>query len=171
VTVRIASFAPLQAPGARVLVLGSMPGVASLQAEQYYAHPRNAFWPIMEALCAVPAALPYTERVAALTRRGVAVWDVLKHCERQGSLDAAIIPASIETHAIADLLAMQPTIAAIACNGATAAALYRRHVLPQLSAQHAGLPLLRLPSTSPAHAALRFDDKLARWRTLQAYLR
>ncbi len=87
---RVQSFPPIAAPGARLLILGSMPGAASLAAGQYYAHPRNAFWPILAALCHFPADAPYAARVAALQAAGVAVWDVLQSCVRPGSLDTAI---------------------------------------------------------------------------------
>ncbi|HPV23953.1 MAG TPA: DNA-deoxyinosine glycosylase, partial [Casimicrobium sp.] len=89
-THRITSFPPLIAPNATRLILGSMPGVASLAAAQYYAHPQNAFWRIMGAVAGFDAALSFDERVAELARAGVALWDVLAACERSGSLDSAI---------------------------------------------------------------------------------
>ncbi|MEX1249596.1 MAG: DNA-deoxyinosine glycosylase [Hyphomonas sp.] len=98
----VRSFAPVSAPDARVLILGSMPGTASLQAGQYYAHPRNAFWPIMGALCGARPDLPYTDRAVKLKGEGVAVWDVLQACKREASLDASIcgeVPAAAEAPA------------------------------------------------------------------------
>ncbi|MFO1344989.1 MAG: DNA-deoxyinosine glycosylase [Rhodocyclaceae bacterium] len=156
----VESFPPIVAPGARVLILGSMPGVASLSAGQYYAHPRNAFWPILGALCGFAATAPYAERVLALQAAGVAVWDVLQSCVRPGSLDTAIERSSEVPNDIAGLLSDQPGIRCIAFNGGTAEAAFRRHVPADVVG---GLRLLRLPSTSPANAAWSFERKLAAW--------
>lgn len=155
---RVQSFPPIVAPGARVLILGSMPGAASLAAGQYYAHPRNAFWPILGALCGFAAAAPYAERVLALQAAGVAVWDVLQSCVRPGSLDTAIERSSEVANDIAGLLSDQPEIRCIAFNGGTAEAAFRRHV-----SGVAAVRLLRLPSTSPANASWSFERKLAAW--------
>ncbi|MEN5048344.1 DNA-deoxyinosine glycosylase [Luteimonas sp. TWI1415] len=156
------SFAPVVGPGARVLVLGSMPGVASLEASRYYAHPRNLFWPIMGALFDAGPELPYAQRLARLQQAGIALWDVAGECVRPGSLDARIEAGSVVANDIAGLLAAHPGIDRIRFNGSAAQTLFRRHVLPALPR----VPdLARLPSTSPAHAALRFDAKLAAWRT------
>ncbi|KLJ01347.1 DNA-deoxyinosine glycosylase [Luteimonas sp. FCS-9] len=155
------SFAPVVAPGARVLVLGSMPGVASLDAGRYYAHPRNLFWPIMGALFDAGPDVDYARRLARLQAAGVALWDVASQCVRPGSLDARIEAGSVVANDIAGLLAAHPGIDRIRFNGSAAQALFRRHVLPTL----ATVPdLARLPSTSPAHAAMRLEDKLAAWR-------
>lgn len=155
-------FPPLLAPGARVLILGSMPGAASLRAQAYYAHPRNAFWPIMGALYGFEPAAPYDVRCAALTSAGVAVWDVLQACERPGSLDAAIVADSRVANDFSGLFAQQPTIRRILFNGATAEQLFRRLVLAQLG-PNPSLELIRLPSTSPAHAGMPLAEKCARW--------
>lgn len=163
-------FAPLARTDARVLVLGSMPGVASLAAAEYYAHPHNVFWPIMTALVGVPADAPYGQRVAALTTRGVALWDVVATCRRPGSLDAAIEPDSIVPNDFAAFFARHPRIGAVFCNGSAALRLYRRLVLPDLAPAARALPLTGLPSTSPAHAARGFDAKLAAWRAVAAAL-
>ena len=156
----VQSFAPLAPAGARLLILGSMPGAASLAAGQYYAHPRNAFWPILGALCGFAATAPYAERVLALQAAGVAVWDVLQSCVRPGSLDTAIERSSEVPNDIAGLLSDQPGIRCIAFNGGTAEAAFRRHVPADVVG---GLRLLRLPSTSPANAAWSFERKLAAW--------
>ncbi|MDQ7990045.1 MAG: DNA-deoxyinosine glycosylase [Candidatus Dactylopiibacterium sp.] len=159
----VRSFAPLVAPGARVLILGSMPGQASLTAEAYYAHPQNRFWPIMGAVLGFDATLPYALRCAALTRAGIALWDVLSECVRPGSLDAAIEAGSMRTNDIAGLLRAHPGITRILFNGTAAESIFRRHVASTL--QGCGSPgLQRLPSTSPAHASLGYAEKLARWR-------
>ena len=164
---RIRGFAPVAAPGARILVLGTMPGVASLDAAQYYAHARNAFWPIMGELAGAHPALAYARRLAALEQAGIALWDVLAACERPGSLDAAIVPDSVVPNDIGALLARHRGIALIAFNGAPAEALFRRHiVLPERLA--ARVRLQRLPSTSPANAAWSPARKLAAWRAALA---
>ena len=159
------SFAPLlpagtQSPGsARVLVLGSMPGRASLDAQQYYAHPRNAFWPIVAAHCGIDPASDYPTRVQAVLDAGIALWDVLAQCRRSGSLDSAIELADAQPNAIAELLDAHPTITRVCCNGAAAAQLYRRFLLP-------GPPrveVIQLPSTSPAHAGMPLAEKMRRW--------
>ncbi len=154
-------FPPIASPDARVLILGSMPGRASLAAGQYYAHPRNAFWPIMGCLLDFDPALPYPERAARLAAAGVALWDVLHACTRTGSLDTAIDPASTEPNDFAALFAAQPGIRHVFFNGCAAAGLFRRHCqLPP------GAACTRRPSTSPAHAARNFADKLAAWQVV-----
>jgi TDG/mug DNA glycosylase family protein len=159
----IFSFPPIAAPGARLLILGSMPGRASLDAGQYYAHPRNAFWPVMAGVFGVDADAAYEDRCAELARHGVAVWDVLNACLRDGSLDSAIDDKSIVPNDFASFFDRYPRIAAVYFNGAKAEQVYRRHVLPSLGAEAAALPLTRLPSTSPAHASLSWPEKRAAW--------
>ena len=159
---RVTSFPPLVAPGATRLILGSMPGVASLAAGQYYAHPQNAFWRIMGAVARFDATLPYEERVAALRKAGVALWDVLAACERSGSLDSAIARSSEQANDLAGLLSLHPQIKRIYFNGATAESTFRRHC--KALAARTDLCFTRLPSTSPAHASLRFEEKCAVWR-------
>lgn len=165
---RARSFPPLAEATARVLILGSMPGQASLAAGQYYAHPRNAFWPIMGALLDAGPELAYPRRVERLQAAGIAVWDVLAECERPGSLDADIVAASVQANDFAGLLTGLPALRAIAFNGSAAEQAFRRHVLPGLPELRA--TLLRLPSTSPAHAARSLAEKLAAWQGLLAYL-
>jgi len=165
----VTGFAPLLTPNARVLVLGSMPGVASLAAGQYYAHPRNAFWPVMASILGFAENLDYAQRVSALMNRGIAVWDVLKHCSRSGSADTAIDPTSMVINDFSGLFAQCPRIALVACNGAAAWRLYRRHVLPNLSSLQQGITLLQLPSTSPAYAALSVSDKRRAWGVLDQW--
>lgn len=156
--VRWVGLAPLFDAHARVLVLGSFPGVASLKASQYYAHPRNAFWPAMAAVLNLPdlAARPYEDRLQALRQHRVALWDAVASCERQGSLDTAIQAA--QPSDLATLLAQLPALRAIACNGALA----HRQTLRALGTP--AVPVLQLPSTSPAHASLSLAAKQAAWR-------
>jgi hypoxanthine-DNA glycosylase len=153
---RLLGLAPVASRDARLLVLGSFPGAASLAAQQYYAHPRNQFWPIVGALWGVDmAAWPYRRRIAEARRRGLAIWDVYAACRREGSLDSAIEAA--EPNDIAALARRLPHLAAIAHNGGESARSAR------LTAA-LGLPVLRLPSTSPAHASWSFERKLGAWR-------
>lgn len=160
-TDQVWGFAPVAAPDARVLVLGSMPGVASLKQARYYAHPRNAFWPIAAQVLGFDAGLDYAQRLQALQAAGVALWDVLHACERPGSLDADIRRDTLVPNDFASFLDRHPAITRICFNGGKAAALYRRHVLPTLDRS---VDYVDLPSTSPAHAAASFDMKLAAWR-------
>lgn len=159
---------PVSDPSATILVLGSMPGAESLRLQQYYAHPRNLFWPIAGALFGALPALPYAERLDALRRSGVAVWDVLDACRRPGSLDSAIEPGSIRVNDFAAFFAAHPRLRRIGFNGAFAETTFRRRVI----AGGVGLPdeleLLRLPSTSPANAGIPWPAKLAAWRALAA---
>lgn len=147
-----------------------MPGVASLRAGEYYAHPRNAFWPLMDVLLGLPRAAPYDERMAGLAAAGVALWDVLAQCDRPGSLDGAIVPGSIVVNPVARLCAEHPTLAVIALNGGTAARLFDRHVQGMLAMGGRSMRVLRLPSTSPAHAARTFEQKREAWRVVSEAL-
>jgi len=152
----------------RVLVLGSLPGRASLQAGQYYAQPQNAFWHIMGELCAARPELPYDERLSALKRAGIALWDVLHAAERPGSLDASIVRASQQPNDIVALVRRHSSIRTICFNGKKAEEIFRRTVASDLP--RADIRLVGLPSTSPAHASLRRAQKLERWREVLAPL-
>ena len=150
-------LAPVFDAQARLLVLGSFPGAASLQAAQYYAHPRNAFWPVMGALTGEDlAGQAYGDRLKSLRRHRIALWDAVAACRREGSLDTAIEAA--EPSDLRELVGRLPELRAIACNGALA----HRQTLLALGA--IDLPVLRLPSTSPAHAGLSLAAKIAAWR-------
>jgi hypoxanthine-DNA glycosylase len=162
-------FAPIARTDARLLILGSMPGAASLAAGQYYAHPRNAFWPVVEKVWGIPRSLSYAARTRALRGAGIAVWDVLKRCRRHTSLDADIDAASVVVNDFERFLRRHRDIRQIAFNGAGADALYRRHVIPALPQLLQQLPRLRLPSTSPAHASLKLEGKIAAWKSLRRY--
>ena len=156
-------FPPIADAAARVLVLGSLPGVKSLQMREYYAQPYNAFWRIMGELFGAEPALSYAARVAQLRASGVAVWDVLAAGEREGSLDSAIVAASIVVNDFNAFFERHRRIGLICFNGNTAAGLFRRKVLPGLAPQWATIERQALPSTSPAYASLRFEQKLVRW--------
>lgn len=158
----VTGFAPVVGDGPRVLVLGSMPGVASLRQAQYYAHPRNAFWPLAARIFGFDAGLGYDERLQALRANRVALWDVLQACERPGSLDADIRGDTLVPNDFNAFLDRYPSIARICFNGAKAAAMFRRHALPNLPAA-ASIQFFELPSTSPAHASASFAQKLAAW--------
>lgn len=147
-----------------------MPGIASLQAGQYYAHPRNGFWPVLEAVWGIPAAASYAARARAVKQAGIAVWDVLASCRRRSSLDSDIDPRSIVVNDFTGFFRGHPAIRAIAFNGGTAAQLFRRHVLPDLAAPLRELPMLQLPSTSPANARLTLADKRRAWSVIAAAL-
>lgn len=155
-------LAPVWRPDARLLILGSLPGQASLKAAQYYAHTRNQFWPLMQALFAIDSRLPYADRLLALQQQQVALWDLIQSAKRSGSLDSAIDPASVRLNDFACLLTQLPHLQAIWLNGGTA---YRHW--QQLSRQltlPVGLQVHALPSTSPAHASQSFAQKLQQWQ-------
>lgn len=155
---RLVGLPPVIARHTRLVVLGSFPGVASLQAGQYYAHPRNQFWPLVGAILGEPLAdRPYRERVARLRERGVGLWDVYAACEREGSLDSAIERA--ELNDLASLKRRAPDLRGVAHNGGESAR-HRRHT------EALGLPVWPLPSSSPANASWSFERKLAAWRTV-----
>jgi hypoxanthine-DNA glycosylase len=160
----VRSFAPIENRAARVLVLGSMPGAASLLAEQYYAHRHNAFWPVMGELFGAGPALSYERRILILRRAGLALWDVLASCERQGSLDSDIDEASIVPNDFRAFFDAHPRVKHVFFNGAKAEICFHRYVRPHLSDR--GLHFTRLPSTSPAHASLTLPQKLKAWRAV-----
>ena len=157
----IESFNVAQGANPRILILGSIPGIASLQAGQYYAHPRNAFWPIICHYFHMDVNLPYEPRLADLKRNGVALWDVLHRAKRQGSLDSAIEKQSMEPNPIDFWLEENSTVSKILLNGGTAAKEFRRNFKPLL--QQSSLQVITCPSTSPAYAAMPVDEKRRRW--------
>lgn len=158
---RISSFPPIETPEATVLILGTMPSVASLRAGQYYAHPRNAFWPIVARVVGFDVASAYSERLRRVNAARVAVWDVLASCTRPGSLDSRIVDLSAVPNDFNDFFAKHPAIVRVCFNGAKAEALFRRHVAASLS--DARLDYVRLPSTSPANASIAFERKAELW--------
>jgi hypoxanthine-DNA glycosylase len=161
----LTGFPPIVDDRARVLVLGSMPSAASLRAGQYYAHPRNLFWRITGELLGFDAGADYATRTGALRDAGVALWDVLHACERDGSLDASIARDTMVTNDFQALFAAYPSIGMVFFNGAKAEQIYLRRVAPARD----GISYQRLPSTSPANAAIPYDAKLHAWRTIVDY--
>lgn len=160
----IESFPPVAGRSARVLILGSIPGKASLEAGQYYAHPRNQFWPIMAELLGVAALPDYAAKIRMLLDADIALWDVMKSCYRPGSMDAAIAKHSIVANDFTGFIASHPDVTHVFFNGAAAEQAFRRLVLPALTRHPPNLQ--RLPSTSPAHAALCYRQKLENWRAV-----
>ena len=161
---RKTGFAPLANPHTRLLVLGSLPGEASLAAGQYYANPRNQFWALIGAVIGreeLPG-LAYPDRLDVLAAHGIGLWDVFTSASRCGSLDSAIKQAA--SAPLADLAQRLPALQAIAFNGKLTAKAGRRAI------GSAPLTLIDLPSSSPAHAAIRFAAKLERWSTLKQFL-
>lgn len=160
---QISSFKPVVAPDARVLILGTMPGVKSLELHQYYGHPRNAFWPLISAVLGVPTPATYEARLQLVLQNRLALWDVLAECWRKGSLDSAIeqpVPADI-----GGLLAVHPGIEHIVLNGGYALKWYKQYIKDTFGRQ-----LHLMPSTSPAHARLGFEQKLEQWQALRHWL-
>jgi len=157
VSTRKSSFAPVVAPDTRVLVLGSLPGEESLKAQRYYAHPRNRFWHLVGKVIGTELEpLAYEDRLAALLAAKIGLWDTVASARRKGSLDAAIRDA--------ELAESLPGLRAVAFNGATAARIGSK----LLSGSRA--ELVPLPSSSPAHAAMKLAENERLWRRLSKFL-
>jgi hypoxanthine-DNA glycosylase len=161
---QVQSFPPIANAKARVLILGSMPGKASLAAGQYYAHPQNLFWRILGEVTGAGPALPYEARARALKSCGIALWDVLESCAREGSLDSAIDDATISANDFASFYRAHPRIAHVFFNGAKAEACYRKQVLPLLAGGLDPPNYRRLPSTSPANASISRAHRQRVWK-------
>jgi double-stranded uracil-DNA glycosylase len=159
---RASGFSAVARPDARVLILGTLPGAVSLARGEYYAQPRNAFWRIMGELVGAAPTLSYPDRLQRLLDRRVALWDVCAVATRRGSADIAI--RSPKPNDFAGFLGSHSSIELICFNGAKAAELFRRLVLPTLAKPAHEIRRSVLPSTSPAHAAMSFEKKLAEWR-------
>jgi len=160
-------FPPIALPDAEVLILGSLPGRKSLEMQQYYAHPQNAFWKLILRIYDQASSLPYTQRVEVLTANRIALWDVLAAAERPGSLDSSIVHASARANDFAAFYRTHPRIRRVYFNGRKAEELYGRFVLPGLSDEFAEIRHVSMPSTSPAHAGMAFAEKLVRWKTIK----
>lgn len=160
----IRSFEPLEDENARVLILGSMPGAASLCAGEYYAHPRNNFWRMMAELIALDVHSPYEQRVQSLISARIALWDVLHSCSREGSLDVSIEKASQVPNDFESFFSQHVNITHVFFNGSAAEHIFKKKVLPLLSARR--VEYLRLPSTSPANASIPYERKLNAWQAI-----
>jgi TDG/mug DNA glycosylase family protein len=166
--VKSIGFGSVARADARVLILGSLPGQVSLARGEYYAQPQNSFWRIMGDLVGASRDVPYHRRLRLLKENRIALWDVCAAGERSGSLDSAIRIATVEASDLAAFLSAHPGIGVICFNGRKAKEIYDRLVLQK------SLPLFErirhevLPSTSPAHAAMTYEQKLLRWRSVLA---
>ena len=162
---KIQGFPPISRSDAHTLILGSMPSRESLLKQKYYAHPRNSFWPIMSRLLGITNE-NYALQAQQISEKGIAIWDVLQACTRSSSLDSDIDNRSMVTNDFRTFYAEHPGINRVFFNGAKAESVYQRHVLPSLSARQTEIKQLRLPSTSPANAAMTVDKKLEDWRVI-----
>lgn len=166
---RTEGFPPIVAREPKVLILGSLPSTQSIAKGEYYGNPQNVFWPIMGELFDAGPELDYAERSRRLAAAGIAVWDVLRASVRPGSLDASIDRDSAVANDFAGFFAEHASIILVAFNGRMAATLFRRLAAPTLAKHAASVDYLDLPSTSPAHAAMSFEEKLARWSGIQSF--
>jgi TDG/mug DNA glycosylase family protein len=157
------SLLPVERPDARMLILGSMPGTLSLQEQQYYAQPRNAFWQIMGELFGAGREQPYETRLGILRDRKIALWDVLASCYRTGSMDADIRTGDAVANDFDAFFSAHPDIGQVFFNGVTAHKFYERLVMPALTGPGRALRYERLPSTSPANAAMQLKEKVRVW--------
>ena len=167
---KISSFRPILANNPKVLILGSMPGEKSLEMQQYYAHPQNSFWFILGEILGFDPSISYEERTEILRQNGVCLWDVLKTCVREGSLDSAIKNTSVVTNDFCDFLIKHNEINNIFFNGAKAEQLFCKHIQSKLDIHHLTPILCRLPSTSPAHASMAKNKKLEEWQIIKQCL-
>ncbi len=165
---RHAGFRPVSSGRSVVLILGSLPGRMSLDVGEYYAHPRNGFWKVMGELFGANPELPYAKRKRILTKNRIALWDVLAAAQRRGSLDSSIVASSMVPNDFRTFLRSHRSVRLICFNGRKAADLYRRKVAPVLGGEYREIRYETLPSTSPAHAAMSFDQKLKRWSIVRA---
>jgi len=161
-----AGFLPISDEKAHTLILGSMPSASSLEKQQYYAHPRNAFWTIMSALFNLKQNEYYHQRCAHLIAHNIAVWDVLKSCQRQGSLDQNINTDRMIINNFNAFFVQHPNIKKIYFNGGKAEQIFKQRVLPNLKRSFQQIHQQRLPSTSPAYAAITLEKKIDLWYQL-----
>lgn len=161
-------FPPIARKDAETLILGSLPGRRSLEEQQYYAHPRNAFWKLMAAIFETEPTSDYDARIRLLLRQRIALWDVFAAAERPGSLDSDIVHATAEANDFREFLRAHRKIRRVFFNGKKSEEIFRRRVLPRIAAEFPDITYEGLPSTSPAYAGLSFARKLERWRVIRA---
>ena len=166
----VTGFPPVADRNATVLILGSMPSIKSLAAQQYYAHPQNSFWHIMTRLLGGSAAAGYNEKKMLLMKNRIALWDVLRTCQREGSLDSSIRQGTSVVNDFNTFFRQHPLIKAVFFNGSRAQQEYNKHILPTLDAKFSALSYARLPSTSPAMASLTREQKLQAWKAILEHL-
>lgn len=167
----VQSLRPILPRHPKILILGSMPGVVSLQRQEYYAHTANAFWPIIGELLGWTHMPSYAKRVSALRGAQIALWDVLLSCERQGSGDADIVVASEKPNAIDILLKKHCLLKAVFLNGGKACSAFEKHIVPLLDTRiQQRITLTRLPSTSPANAGISRAEKIHAWRVISRHI-
>ena len=159
---RISSFPPIISEGSKILILGSVPGVKSLEMQQYYAHPQNQFWKIIFKLFEEDFTADYQKRTEIIRKNNIALWDVIDSCEREGSLDTKI--RNEEHNDILKILRDHPNIKAVFCNGQKS---FKN--LKKILGKESEIPIFVLPSTSPLHT-VSFDKKLAEWEILKTFL-
>jgi double-stranded uracil-DNA glycosylase len=162
-----ACFPPISSPNAHTLVLGSLPGRKSLDAQQYYAHPQNAFWKLIGAIFDADGNLPYEGRVKILTSHGIALWDVLAAAERPGSLYSSIVHTTARVNDFRAFFREHARLRRVLFNGRKAEQMFERFAKPALGAEASRVRFACLPSASPAHAGMTFAKKLDSWRILE----
>lgn len=160
---KISSFPPIINKDSEILILGSIPGIRSLEMQQYYAHPQNKFWKIICEIFNEEFTTNYQQRIEILEKHHIALWDVIDTCERKGSLDSEI--RNEEANKIEELLQNFPNIKAIFCNGQKS---YKN--LQKILGKKFRMPIIVLPSTSPAYAGLKYEEKLLSWQEIQNHI-
>lgn len=159
------SFPPLGDTRSRVLILGSMPGIKSLQLQQYYGHPQNRFWRLLALLLQEPVPVDYSAKQELLLRHKIALWDTLAYCEREGSLDSDI--KAEQPNAIVEFLQEHHEIRAVFCNGGKAGAAFKKYFAKKIPAE---VQVFYLPSTSPANARMKLEALAEEWSILLSFL-
>ena len=159
---RISSFPPVISKTSKILILGSVPGVKSLEMQQYYAHPQNQFWKIVFELLGEDFSKDYETRIETIRKNNIALWDVIDTCEREGSLDTKI--RNEEHNDITKILNDHPSISVIFCNGQKS---FKN--LKKILGEESEIPVFVLPSTSPLHT-ISFDKKLKEWEIIKTFL-
>jgi double-stranded uracil-DNA glycosylase len=165
------SFPPIARRDAHTLILGSLPGRKSLEMQQYYAHPQNAFWKLIAHIFDAAPNLTYPQRTRVLTRNGIALWDVLAGAERPGSLDSSIIHDTAEANEFREFFRDHRGLRRVFFNGRKAEEIFTKRVLPLIAAEFPRVRYIGLPSTSPANAGMTFAEKLVRWRVIRQGVR